>query len=130
MNIRCCFCLKVNKYGRFGVSFEPTKLKFYLKFVNWNFILVKFNLTISQYLVHNRIMDTAIDLERLKKARGLRSQSEVAKAVGVSRQQIWHYENGISEPPLSVLIKLANLYGIKLQEVVNQKNLQNSSNLT
>lgn len=73
-------------------------------------------------------MDNSLDLVRLKQARGLRSQSAVAKAIGVSRQQIWNYENGESEPPISVLIKLATLYGIKPQDMLLQKDLSVSSN--
>ena len=73
-------------------------------------------------------MDSAIDLEQLKKARGLRSQSEVAREVGVTRQQIWNYENGASEPPLSVLLRLANLYGVKVEKLIAQKNLASTSN--
>lgn len=68
-------------------------------------------------------MDSVIDLEKLKKARGMRSQSDVAKALGLSRQQIWNYENGTSEPPLSILIKLAELYGIRVETLIVQKNL-------
>lgn len=71
-------------------------------------------------------MDSVIDLEQLKKARGLRSLNDVGKAVGLSRQQIWNYENGDSEPPLSVLIKLADLYGVKVEKLINQKNLVNT----
>jgi len=53
----------------------------------------------------------------------MRSQSDVAKALGLSRQQIWNYENGTSEPPLSILIKLAELYGIRVETLIVQKNL-------
>lgn len=75
-------------------------------------------------------MSTVIDLEQLKKARGLRSLNEVSKAIGLSRQQVWHYENGVSEPPISVLIKLADLYGIRVEKLITQKNLAKQSNLT
>lgn len=73
-------------------------------------------------------MDSVIDLDRLKQARGLRSLSEVSKAIGVSRQQVWHYENGMSEPPISVLMKLANLYGVRVEKLIAQKNLVEPSN--
>lgn len=75
-------------------------------------------------------MDNSIDLEQLKKARGLRSVSEVGAVIGVSRQQIWNYENGVSEPPLSVLIKLADLYGVRVEKLIRQKNLASSSSTT
>jgi transcriptional regulator with XRE-family HTH domain len=73
-------------------------------------------------------MDSVIDLDKLKKARGLRSLSDVAKEVNLTRQQIWNYENGTSEPPISVLMKLAHLYGVKIQDLVVQKNLSHVSN--
>lgn len=73
-------------------------------------------------------MDSVIDLEQLKKARGLRSLNDVSKAVGLSRQQIWHYENGLSEPPVSVLMKLANLYGVRVEKLLSQKSLPETSN--
>lgn len=72
-------------------------------------------------------MDSIIDLEQLKKARGLRSLRSVGTAVGVTRQQVWNYENGTSEPPISVLAKLADLYGIRLEKLIRQKNLTETS---
>lgn len=73
-------------------------------------------------------MDTVIDLAQLKKARGLRSLNDVGKEVGLSRQQIWNYENGLSEPPLSVLSQLAELYGVGIEKLLLKKNLVNTSN--
>jgi transcriptional regulator with XRE-family HTH domain len=75
-------------------------------------------------------MDSVIDLEQLKKARGLRSLSEVAKAIGLTRQQVWNYEKGVSEPPISVLFKLSTLYGVRVERLLNQKNLTETSNGT
>ncbi len=73
-------------------------------------------------------MDCVIDLEQLKRARGLRSQIEVAEALGVSRQQVWNYEKGLSEPPISVLVRMAHLYGVRVEKLINQKNLSKVSN--
>ncbi len=67
-------------------------------------------------------MDTVINRDALKQARGLRSISEVAKEVGVSRQQIWQYEAGKTVPSLPVLIRIANLYGVGIEKLVDQKN--------
>lgn len=75
-------------------------------------------------------MASAIDREQLKKARGLRSLSDVGSAIGVSRQQVWNYENGTSEPPLTVLVKLANLYGVRVEKLIVQKNLAEISSDT
>lgn len=71
-----------------------------------------------------------ISPEKLEKARGNRSRSAVAKAVGVTRQQIWHYENGVSEPPLSTLSKLLFLYDVRFEDVIDEKNFATSLNLT
>ena len=75
-------------------------------------------------------MSSVIDLEQLKKARGLRSQSDVAKELGVTRQQVWNYEKGESEPPLKVLMKMADLYGVRLEKLLAQKNLPEQSKIT
>lgn len=69
-----------------------------------------------------------INSEKLEKARGNRSRNDVAKAVGVTRQQIWHYENGVSEPPLSVLSKMLFLYGVSFEDVVDEKKFAKSLN--
>jgi HTH-type transcriptional regulator, competence development regulator len=71
-------------------------------------------------------MDSVIDTEQLKKARGLRSLNDVAKELGVTRQQVWNYEKGTSEPPLSVLMKLADLYGVRVEKLIRQKNFVQS----
>jgi len=68
-------------------------------------------------------MDTGINTEALQQARGLRSRSDVAKEVGVTRQQIWQYEAGKTVPSVAVLIKLANLYGVGVEKLIHQKNL-------
>lgn len=65
-------------------------------------------------------MDSVLDLEKLIKARGLRSRTTVAKELGVTRQQIFLYEKGKSEPPLSVVSKMAKLYGVKISDLLNE----------
>lgn len=80
--------------------------------------------------MHNLDMDSVINLDQLKKARGLRSQSDVAKELGLTRQQIWNYETGASEPPLNVLVKMAHLYGTSVEKLLSQKNLVDASSLT
>lgn len=62
-----------------------------------------------------------IDTEKLKELRGNRSLQDVAEVVGVTKQQIWNYENGISDPPLDKLIKLLAFYGVNFQDVVKEK---------
>ena len=59
--------------------------------------------------------------EKLQAARGKRSRLEVAKAVNLTRQQIFYYEKGKSEPPLSVLSKLLFLYGVEFEDIIDKK---------
>lgn len=47
------------------------------------------------------------------------SQEFVAEAVGVSRQAVSKWENGISDPSTANLIALAKLYGISAEELLN-----------
>ncbi len=71
-----------------------------------------------------------INLENLKKARGLRSLRDVAEQLGISKQQLWNYEKGNSDPPVAMLVKLSNIYGITVQDLVHQNNFTEPSNLT
>lgn len=72
-------------------------------------------------------MDT-INTDNLKKARGLRSMANVAKELGISKQQLWNYENGKSEPPVSVLVRISNMYGVTAQELIHQNKSVQVSN--
>lgn len=58
------------------------------------------------------------ELVRLRKQKGL-SQLELAEALNVSRQAISKWEQGISMPTTDNLIRLGNLYGISIDELVN-----------
>ena len=46
------------------------------------------------------------------------SQEFVAEAVGVSRQAVSKWENGVSDPSTSNLIVLAKLYGLSAEELL------------
>ena len=58
------------------------------------------------------------ELVRLRKQKGL-SQLELAEALNVSRQAVSKWEQGISVPTTENLIRLGNLYGISIDELVN-----------
>lgn len=45
------------------------------------------------------------------------SQAQVAAAISVARSAISEYENGIKEPTLGVLTKLADFFDITLDEL-------------
>lgn len=46
------------------------------------------------------------------------SQEFVAEAVGVSRQAVSKWENGVSDPSTSNLIALAKLFGLSAEELL------------
>lgn len=60
-----------------------------------------------------------IDPVKLKAARGERGLTEVARIVGISKQQLWNYENGISELPATTIAKLCLLYQTPIEKLTN-----------
>ena len=52
----------------------------------------------------------------LRKNKGL-TQDDFAKAVGVSRQAVYKWENGTSYPEVSKLLEIKALYGISLDDL-------------
>lgn len=60
----------------------------------------------------------AIDIARLKAARGARPISDVAKLVGITYQQLWYIENGKRLPSLPVLMKLCTVYDVAVEDVL------------
>ena len=55
--------------------------------------------------------------KKLIKLRGAKSRVEVAKALGVTRQAIWNYENDIRVPKDEMKVKIAKLYNSSVQEI-------------
>ncbi len=56
------------------------------------------------------------NVERVREARGM-SQSDLAKAAGVSRQSIHALERGAHEPRLSLAYRVADALGATLEAV-------------
>lgn len=54
---------------------------------------------------------------RLIKARGNRSQKSVAKEIGIHESTLSMYENGNRVPRDSIKVKLAQFYGMSVQEL-------------
>ena len=48
------------------------------------------------------------------------TQSGLANATGISQQKISYYESGKHSPPIEDCIKLADFYGITLDELVGR----------
>jgi transcriptional regulator with XRE-family HTH domain len=66
------------------------------------------------------LMNLEVDAQKLRKARGDRSPSEVARAVGITYNQLWNLENRKSKPSSDVLVRLCALYGVALNELVSE----------
>jgi len=58
-------------------------------------------------------------LKNQREINGL-SQSALAKSVGFSQQKISYYESGKHSPSIEDCIKLADFYGVTLDEIVGR----------
>ena len=58
--------------------------------------------------------------ENMRQLREIRnySQRELSQLIGVSERTLQRYESGESEPTISVLIKLSQLYDVSIDEIV------------
>ncbi len=71
----------------------------------------------------NDIQSAEIDPSKLQGARGNRSPSEVARALGIPYQHLWAIENGKRNPSASLLVKLCLFYGVDLSDIVTEKKM-------
>jgi transcriptional regulator with XRE-family HTH domain len=62
----------------------------------------------------------ADNLKNLRKSKKL-SQQQIAGGTGIARSMISDYENGKKEPTLSAVVKLAEFFGLTLDEMVYGK---------
>lgn len=67
------------------------------------------------------MINCAEAIKSQREASGL-SQSALAKEVGISQQKISYYESGKHSPTIEDCIKLADYYGITLDELVGRNN--------
>lgn len=58
---------------------------------------------------------------RAYRAKARLSQDEVATVVGCNRMTIGNYENGKQVPQIDAICKLADLYGVSLDELAGFK---------
>lgn len=70
-------------------------------------------------------------LMRLKKLRldFNMTQADLAKKLGVSNQTLLNWENGIYEPKIAQLIKLADIFGVTIDYLVERKSINEVDNL-
>jgi putative transcriptional regulator len=54
---------------------------------------------------------------RVERAKIRISQEELAEAVQATRQSIYLIENGISEPKLSMALKISQYFGLKIEDI-------------
>lgn len=57
------------------------------------------------------------NLKELREAAGL-SQAQASRALGVSRQVWYNYERGLRQPDYETLLKMAELLGVPVLEVL------------
>ena len=65
------------------------------------------------------LKEIAIVLDKIKQARGDRGLTEVADSIGITKQRLWNYENGLYDPPADILVKLALAYGVRPESFTN-----------
>lgn len=81
------------------------------------------NLNVSQIVSQKMKGESAMNCyrediaERLVSLRGKRTREEVAKAVGISLSAMAMYENGYRIPRDETKIKLADYYGVSVEQI-------------
>lgn len=60
------------------------------------------------------------NIKRLRKEHGL-SQSELADQLGVRPPSVWKLERGLQNPAYSTLVKLADIFGCTMDEVMGRQ---------
>lgn len=54
------------------------------------------------------------------------SQYDVARALGISRARYSQYELGLRKPPVDLAIRIANLFGVTVQELFPDERAEKS----
>ena len=62
----------------------------------------------------------ADNIRFFRKANNL-TQEELSKQLGGSKNLVSNYENGISTPDISTLVKLADIFDVTLDELVGRE---------
>lgn len=65
-------------------------------------------------------MDIGLKIRELRNKKNI-SIIQIAEHLGVTEQAIYKYEAGKSEPSITGLEKLSNLFGIKISELLDEK---------
>ncbi|MEZ4986897.1 MAG: helix-turn-helix transcriptional regulator [Saprospiraceae bacterium] len=67
----------------------------------------------------SEIMYLASNIKLLRRLRKL-SQEELANLIGLNRGNIASYENGTAEPRIGSLLKLADVFGISIEDIASK----------
>ncbi len=62
-------------------------------------------------------VELVFDGSRLKDARKERSMSEIAKAVGITRQSLMQIEQGLTKPSADTLVKLCAVLNLNISDL-------------
>lgn len=68
-------------------------------------------------------MEIGIRIKELREAKGI-TQAELAKSIGVSPQTIGHYEAGRVLPPVDVLKRIADFFGVSIDFFFQSKEVE------
>lgn len=67
---------------------------------------------------------------RLNELRGNYTQVQMAQILGLPRETYRNYETGKREPPIEVLIKIANYFGVSVDYLIGYDSKSDSSDFT
>lgn len=69
-----------------------------------------------------------VNVHKYRAAQGY-TQEQLANLLGVTREQISNYEKGIRNIPVTSLNKLADLFGVELEELLEENSTVADTNL-
>lgn len=78
------------------------------------------NHAILSFLCDNNYMDIAESLRQNREERGLKPH-ELATALGISHQNIYRWESGKTLPGIVMCVKIADFYGISIDELIGHQ---------
>lgn len=79
-------------------------------------------------MIDNVEHNIAKNLTELRKSQNLK-QTELSEATGYSDKTISRWENGSSVPDIATLVKLADFYGITIEDLISENALNKQKNI-
>ncbi len=70
--------------------------------------------------VQQALNQLATRLKSLRKKKGIKNYERFAWDAGISRNQIWKYENAATDLRFSVIVRLAEAHGMSLAEFFSE----------